>query len=319
MPVTSPETQHVPVLLEETLGFLRLSERRTIVDATLGFGGHSLAILSEIPEARVIAFDRDPSAIELAKPRLAEFRERITFVHSNFAGIKVELRKRSVHVVDAIIADLGLSSIQVDSETRGFSFRFDAPLDMRMDQTAGSETAAEILANRSEFEIADLIYRFGEERNSRRIARRIVAERESGRPVRTTKQLADLVSRSTRSLKRDAIHPATKTFQALRIAVNAELEILDVFVRDAIDILNVNGILSVISFHSLEDRIIKYELQRQSGKCLCPPRIPQCICGAKKKIEILTRKPIVPGAKEIEENPRSRSAKMRVVKKLEVE
>lgn len=319
MPVETPEIQHLPVLLEETLSFLRKLEIKVVVDATLGFGGHSLAILNTFPKARLIAFDQDETAIGLASERLKGHEDRVTLVHSNFSNLKSELKQLSISSVDAVIADLGVSSMQIDSETRGFSFRYDAPLDMRMDQSADIETAAEILAYRSETEIANLIYQLGEERLSRRIARRIVAERESGRPVETTKQLADLVSRCVPRSKKDTLHPATRTFQALRIAVNSELDILDGFIGDAIDLLTANGILAVITFHSLEDRIVKNAFQRGAGKCICPPKIPQCVCGAIKRIEILTKKPVIAGSDEINANPRSRSAKMRVVRKLAAE
>jgi 16S rRNA (cytosine1402-N4)-methyltransferase len=211
---------------------------------------------------------------------------------------------------------LGVSSLQFDSQTRGFSFRFDAPLDMRMNRDSNSETVAELLERLSEFEIARIIYEYGEERLSRRIARRIVEKRESGAPVRTTKQLAELIEKAVGRGKKDKIHPATRTFQALRIAVNGELEILERFTRDSIDILKKDGRLVIITFHSLEDRIVKQTLQKLSGKCFCPPKFPQCACGASREIEILTRKPIVPTELETEENPRARSAKLRACLKL---
>lgn len=314
MSVSSSEIQHLPVLRDEVLEFVRLSEPGVVVDATLGFGGHSLAILETFGNAKVIAFDQDETAIELASGRLARYGERATLIHANFSDIRRSLRQVEV---SAVIADLGVSSMQIDSETRGFSFRFDAPLDMRMDQTADIETAAEILADRDEVEIANLIYQLGEERFSRRIARKIVAEREAGNPIETTKQLADLVARSIPRNKKDTIHPATKTFQALRIAVNAELDILDGFISDAIDLLKIDGILAIITFHSLEDRIVKFAFQKLAGKCFCPPKIPQCVCGATKRVEILTKKPIVAGRDELDANPRSRSAKLRAVKKVE--
>lgn len=310
------EIQHLPVLLGEIVQVLGEVGDETVVDATLGFGGHSAAILEAFTEARVIGFDQDESALKLAEKRLERFGARVELVHSNFANLKRELTRRSVSDVGAVIADLGVSSMQVDSESRGFSFRYDALLDMRMDESAEIETAADILSDRSETEIADLIYQYGEERFSRRIARRIVEARTAGRPIETTKQLAELVMSSVPRSRKDAIHPATRTFQALRIAVNGELEILDGFLRDAIDVLKIEGVLAVITFHSLEDRIVKNTFQRFAGKCTCPPKIPKCVCGAKKIAEIITRKPIVPSEKEIERNPRSRSAKLRAVKKI---
>jgi len=209
-----------------------------------------------------------------------------------------------------ILADLGVSSLQLDSPSRGFSFRYEAPLDMRMDMSKG-ETAAELLGRLSEVQIANLIFEYGEEPRSRRIARAIVQRRERGQPVATTTDLANVIERAVGKGNKRRIHPATRTFQALRIAVNAELENLDRFQFDAVDHLEQAGRLAIISFHSLEDRIIKRTLQKLSGKCQCPPRLPKCICGATKRVEILTRRAIVPSETEIGENPRSRSAKLR--------
>jgi 16S rRNA (cytosine1402-N4)-methyltransferase len=313
----TPEIQHYPVLLEETLAFLKPASEGIVVDCTLGFGGHSLAVLEAFPNARVVAIDQDEMAIAGVRERLAQFERRIEFVHSNFSRIKKVLKSKNIDKVQGVIADLGVSSMQVDSETRGFSFRFDAPLDMRMDETADIPTAAELLASLTETEIANVIYQFGEERKSRRIASRIVNEREAGRPIRTTKQLADLVARVVPRSKQQAIHPATKTFQALRIKVNNELDILEQFLIDSAQVLAENGILAVITFHSLEDRIVKNTFQRLAGKCICPPRIPICVCSAKRTAEIVTRKPIVPTDEETTRNPRSRSAKMRVIRKIE--
>ncbi|MCU0239096.1 MAG: 16S rRNA (cytosine(1402)-N(4))-methyltransferase RsmH [Pyrinomonadaceae bacterium] len=278
------------------------------IDATLGMGGHTEAILQK--KAKVIGIDQDSEAIELAKVRLASFGDNFRVVKANFSEIKQATDEK----VDGILADLGVSSLQFDSETRGFSFRFDAPLDMRMDANSEDETAAELLERLSEFDIAKIIYEYGEEKFSRKIARRIVEKRESGEPIKTTKELANLVAKSVYT--KEKIHPATRTFQALRIAVNHELDILQQFINDSVDILKPNGRLAIISFHSLEDRIIKQTFQKLSGKCFCPPRFPQCVCGANKQVEILTRKPIVPSELEINENPRARSAKLRVIQKI---
>jgi len=307
------ENLHKPVLLAETLQLLKPQADEIFVDATLGLGGHSEAILADFAKTRVIGIDQDSEAIELAKKRLQKFGERIEIVQANFSEIKQVLGDVKV---DGVLADLGVSSLQFDSETRGFSFRFDAQLDMRMDADADTETAAELLATLSEFEIARIIYEYGEEKFSRRIARRIVERRERNEPIKTTKELAALVERSVRRSKKDKIHPATRTFQALRIAVNGELEILENFIRDAIDVLKKNGRFVVITFHSLEDRIVKQTLQKLAGKCFCPPRLPNCVCGAVKEIEILTRKPLVPSEEETNENPRARSAKLRACRKL---
>jgi 16S rRNA (cytosine1402-N4)-methyltransferase len=309
------ENLHRSVLLCETIDLLKPQENEVFVDATLGLGGHSEAILG-FDKTHVIGIDQDLEAIEFAKKRLEKCGERIEIHHANFSEIRQVLKNAELEKVDGVLADLGVSSLQFDSETRGFSFRFDAPLDMRMDADSEDETAAEMLERLSEFDIARIIYEYGEERFSRRIARRIVEKRERGEPVKTTKELADLVSRSVKRGKNDKIHPATKTFQALRIAVNRELEILEEFIRDSIDVLKIGGRFCLITFHSLEDRIVKQTFQKLAGKCFCPPRLPVCICGAEKKIEILTRKPIVPGEKELEENPRSRSAKLRTCLKI---
>jgi len=310
------ENLHSSVLLNETLHFLKATGGEIFVDATLGLGGHTESILENNQGCKVIGIDQDTAAIEHARARLIKFGERAVMIHANFADIKRILKNTGIENVDGILADLGVSSLQFDSEQRGFSFRFDAPLDMRMNLDAGISTAAELLAALSVEEIANIIYLYGEERFSRRIARRIVEKRESGEPVTTTQQLVALVERSVKRSKKDKIHPATRTFQALRIAVNREIEILEQFVVDAIDSLKNDGRFVVIAFHSLEDRIVKHTFQRLSGKCFCPPRIPKCMCGARKTVEILTKKPIVPGEIEMRENPRSRSAKLRAVRKM---
>lgn len=307
---------HISVLLAEVIDLIGAERGGTYLDATLGLGGHSEAILEKSPENRVIGIDQDENAIELAKVTLKRFGDRIRFFHANFAEIKNVLTDAGERSVDGILADLGVSSLQLDSEDRGFSFRFDSQLDMRMDQSSGDPTAAELLESLSEWEIADIIYRFGEERHSRRIAKRIVEKREAGTPLKTTADLASLVARSVPRSRKDRIHPATRTFQALRIAVNRETEILEQFIVDAIDSLRAEGRIAIITFHSLEDRIVKRTFQKMSGKCSCPPRIPQCVCGATKVIEILTRKPVTPGQTEIDINPRSRSAKLRVAKRI---
>jgi 16S rRNA (cytosine1402-N4)-methyltransferase len=236
-------------------------------------------------------------------------------VHADFRELTRVLANAKVKSARGILADLGVSSWQLDSPSRGFSFRHDAPLDMRMDATGDTETAAELLGRLSEVEIARIIFEYGEERRSRRIARLIVERRERGEPVKTTKELADLVWRAVGPDKKRRIHPATRTFQALRIAVNRELEGLDQFVEDAVDALEPEGRLAVISFHSLEDRIIKRTLLRLSGRCQCPPRMPTCTCGARKLVDLLTRRPIPPDEDEIARNARARSAKLRACRK----
>jgi len=310
------ELEHKSVLVDEILGFLDLTDNAIVIDATLGLGGHTEAILKTFKHTKVIGIDQDQKALEKATDRLKAFSTRFQGIHSNFADISTVANDLNITEVDAVIADLGVSSMQLDDADRGFSFRFDAPLDMRMDTSRGL-TAAELLEDLDQEEIANLIYRYGEERKSRRVARLIIERRDAGQPVRTTSELARLVERAVGRSPKDKIHPATRTFQALRIAVNNELGILDEFIKDSIDLLKPNGKLSVITFHSLEDRIVKQAFQKFSGKCFCPPRIPRCVCGAEKRVEILTKKPVVPTEAEMSSNARSRSAKLRVCRKIE--
>jgi 16S rRNA (cytosine1402-N4)-methyltransferase len=318
MPETKAENLHTSVLLDEAVDILNAIAGGTFVDATLGMGGHAEKMLSMTDKSIVIGIDQDDDALDKARERLTRFGDRVTFIHSNFSEIGSVVRDAGVEAVEGVIADLGVSSLQLDSTERGFSFRFDAQLDMRMDTTSGMPTAAELLATLPEIEIANIIYQYGEERFSRRIARRIVEKRAAGTPIETTHELVALIERSVRRNPKDKIHPATRTFQALRIAVNDELKALEKFIVEAIDILKTDGRLAIITFHSLEDRIVKRAFQKMSGKCFCPPRIPQCVCGAIKVVEILTRKPIVPGEEELADNVRSRSAKLRAVRKIEI-
>jgi 16S rRNA (cytosine1402-N4)-methyltransferase len=306
---------HRPVLLKEALKFLVPERGGLFVDCTVGLGGHSEAILQSSVESRVVGMDLDPAALAYARQRLASFGDRFRAYQANFRELAVVLSRAGERDPSGILVDLGVSSLQFDSPERGFSFRFDAPLDMRMDPTSGA-TAADLLKQLPESEIAGIIFEFGEERHSRRIARRIVERREQGEPVTTTKELADLVATAVGGGRRQQIHPATRTFQALRIAVNKELDGLGDFVQSAVDLLTPDGRFAAISFHSLEDRILKQEMRRLSGQCQCPPRLPVCSCGARKIVEVLTRRPVTPTAREIEENPRARSAKLRACRKL---
>ncbi len=316
MQVDVAEFSHSSVLLQETLDVIGATSCRFVVDATLGLGGHAEAILERSAVCKILGIDQDEAAIVIARERLQRFAARVRIEHGNFSSVRSIVETSGMGQPDSIIADLGVSSLQFDDATRGFSFRFDAPLDMRMDAASSRQTAAELLQTISESDLANLIYVYGEERFSRRIARRIIERKEAGNPVTTTMALAQLVERSVRRSPKDKIHPATRTFQALRIAVNDELEILDGFIKDSVSCLTTGGVLAVITFHSLEDRIVKHAFQRLSGKCNCPPRIPQCSCGAEKRIEILTKKPILPGENELKCNPRSRSAKLRACRKL---
>ena len=306
---------HRPVLLEETLKFLAPERGGLFVDGTVGYGGHSEAILKSSPNTRVLGIDLDDAALTYTRERLAPFGERFRAFQANFRAINAVLQQANERDPNGILVDLGVSSLQFDSPERGFSFRFDAPLDMRMDPTKG-DTAADLLQQLPESEIARIIFEFGEERHSRRIARRIVECREQGKPITTTTELADLVRQATGGHKRNQIHPATRTFQALRIAVNHELEGLGEFVESAVDLLIPEGRFVGISFHSLEDRILKRELKKLSGQCECPPRLPVCACGARTVVEVLTRRPVAPSERETDENPRARSAKLRACKKI---
>ena len=307
---------HRPVLLRETIELLDAAGGGLFVDGTLGLGGHSEAILEASPETRVAGIDRDTEALGLAQERLARFGERFRAFHADFRDIARVLAQIGEREVRGVLVDLGVSSLQFDTGSRGFSFREDAPLDMRMDAKGDEETAAELLARLPEEEIARVIFEYGEERRSRRIARWIVERRERGEPVETTKELAALVARAVGHRRTDKIHPATRTFQALRIAVNRELEGLAEFVEEAVDLLAPGGRFAAISFHSLEDRIMKQTLRRLSGRCECDPRAPVCSCGARRAVEILTRRAVVAGEEEVSENPRARSAKLRACRKL---
>lgn len=308
---------HRPVMPVEALAHLGVGRDGLYVDATLGLGGHAELILRASPLNRLIGFDRDAEAIELARERLSEFGERFEAVHSDYRQVKTVLQEKGIESVAGVLADLGVSSFQFDMPERGFSFRFsdaNSPLDMRMDR-AQAMTAADLVNRASEHELADIIFEYGEERAARRIARVIVAERAKA-PIKTTAQLANLVVRAVHQQGHWKIHPATRTFQALRIAVNRELEGLDQFVADAVGLLNPGGRLVVITFHSLEDRIIKQTFRFQSGICACPSSQPVCQCGAVKRVEVLTRKAVQPSEAELAENPRARSAKLRACQKL---
>lgn len=311
-----PEAPHRSVLIFEAVELLMPERGGLFVDVTLGLGGHSEAILEVSSNTRVLGIDRDREALRLASERLARFGSRFRAAHANFGDIERVMREAGEQQASGILADLGVSSLQFDTPERGFSFRHDAPLDMRMDAGGGEETAAQLLERLPEEEIARVIYEYGEERKSRRIARWIVERREQGEPIKTTSELAALVARAVGHKRGDKIHPATRTFQALRIAVNRELEGLNEFVETSIALLQTQGRLAVISFHSLEDRIVKRAFRRLSGYCECSPRSPVCTCGARKAVEILTRRPLISNEQEVEENPRARSAKLRACLKL---
>ena len=301
--------QHQPVLLHEVVEHLQPSrEDGVLVDATVGLGGHAEALLERHPALRLLAIDRDPKALAIARERLAKFATRVTFVQGRHEQLIEILRQSQIESISALLADLGVSSMQFDDASRGFSFRFDAPLDMRMGPD--SRSAADIVNSESEEELARILREYGEEPMARRIARAIVA----ARPLETTLQLADAV-RSVKKSRPHDIDPSTLTFQAIRIAANDELAGLDRFVDDAVSVLEPHGRIAVISFHSLEDRIIKRALRRLEGECTCPPGLPVCACGKKELVTIVTRHPLTASEEEIESNPRSRSAKLRVAER----
>ncbi len=302
--------QHVPVLLEEALALLAPRPGGRYVDATVGLGGHAEGILQRsAPDGRLLGIDADPQALALARERLAPYGERVILAQGRHVELAQLARAYGWDGCQGVLMDLGVSSLQLDDPQRGFSFREPGPLDMRMDPE-GALTADEIVNQWPEQELARIIYAYGEERYARRVARAIVA----ARPLRDTAQLAEVVARAVRSS--GEIHPATRTFQALRIAVNGELDSLEQALPQALEILAPGGVLVVIAFHSLEDRIVKQFIAREARDCLCPPKLPQCVCGHVAQVEILTKKPLGPSDQERAQNPRSRSARLRAARKL---
>ncbi|MUG45013.1 16S rRNA (cytosine(1402)-N(4))-methyltransferase RsmH [Paenibacillus woosongensis] len=314
---------HITVLKEEATEGLRIKPNGIYVDCTLGGGGHSSVILSKLgAEGRLIAFDQDDWAHENAKAKLSSYGERLTLVRSNFRYLQEKLseldwvpKKDGVPQVDGILFDLGVSSPQFDEGERGFSYNADAQLDMRMDQTAGL-TAREIVNEWPESEIARILYQYGEEKFSRRIAR-VIAEKRAGHPIETTGQLVELIKEGIpAAARRTGGHPAKRSFQALRIAVNDELGAFEDGLHAAIRCAAPGGRVSVITFHSLEDRICKQIFAKFVERCTCPPDFPMCVCGGKGELKLINRKPMVPSEEELADNPRARSAKLRVAEKL---
>lgn len=302
---------HIPVLLQTVLGFLAVRSGGVYVDGTVGGGGHAAAILeASAPDGRLLGIDRDQAALEIARRRLSRFGERVTLRHGSFIHL-TELA-RDFAPVDGVLLDLGLSSLQLEDAERGFAFSLEGPLDMRFDRTGRGPTAADLVNALTVKELADLLYRYGEERQSRRIAQAIA----EARPLQTTTELAEVISAAVGGRRR-RIHPATRAFQALRIAVNDELAALEAVLPQAIDLLKVGGRLVVISFHSLEDRIVKHFLRREESECICPPEIPVCMCDHRPQVEILTSKPVRPSPEEVERNPRSRSARLRAAERID--
>jgi 16S rRNA (cytosine1402-N4)-methyltransferase len=301
---------HVSVLYHQIISALRPKSPGYYVDATIGAGGHALGILEESsPQGQLLGLDLDPRALELTLQRLSLYKHRLHLVHSSYTELRNTLLTLGWDHVDGIVIDLGVSSMQIDTPERGFSFQHDGPLDMRFDPSQ-PVSAEDIINNSSEAELADLIWRYGEDRDSRRIARLIVRER----PFHSTLEMANAIARQFRQ-RPGAIHPATRTFQALRIAVNRELEGLEEFLPQAVAALKSGGRLAVISFHSLEDRIVKQYFRTESRDCICPPGQPVCTCGHTASVTEINRRPITAEPDEIAVNVRARSAKLRVIEK----
>ncbi len=307
---------HKPVLLDECLEALHIKPNGIYLDGTLGRAGHSLEIARRLSDkGRLIGVDRDETALEAAQQRLQQFADRVTLVHSNFSAIHGILDELGIDKIDGMLFDLGVSSPQLDDAGRGFSYMHDAPLDMRMDRTA-SLTAYDVVNGWSYEELRRILFEYGEERYAPVIAKHIVRQREIA-PIETTAQLTELIRQAMPpAALREKQHPAKRSFQAIRIAVNGELDELEPMMEAAAERLRPEGRLAVISFHSLEDRIIKKAMQRLATGCTCPPEFPVCVCGKKPKMKLITRKPIVSSAAELEYNHRARSAKLRVAEKL---
>jgi len=307
---------HRPVLLRECLEALRIRPDGIYLDGTLGRAGHSIEIAQRLTTGRLICVDRDQAAIDAARERLAPWMDRVTLVRRNFSDLKAILAECGVSAADGMLFDLGVSSPQLDDPGRGFSYMRDAPLDMRMDGTQ-TLTARTVVNEWSFEELRRILYEYGEERYAPQIARAILRARENA-PVETTLALVEIIKGAMPAAAlREKQHPAKRSFQAIRIAVNGELDALPPMLEAAADGLGPGGRLAVITFQSLEDRIVKQTYRKLATGCTCPPEFPVCVCGGKPKVRILTRKPIEPGAAELEENPRARSAKLRVAEKLD--
>lgn len=310
------EFKHKSVLLEETIRNLKVKPDGIYVDGTLGGGGHAYEVCRQLSaKGSLIGIDQDEAAIEAAGERLQEFGDRVTIIRSNYCNMKKELQKIGITSVDGITLDLGVSSFQLDNAERGFTYREDVPLDMRMDQR-GSRTARDIVNTYTENELYRVLRDYGEEKFAKKIARNICTAR-SEKPIETTGELIELIKQSI-PMKMRAVggHPAKKTFQAIRIELNQELEVLRNSLDDMIELLNDGGRICIITFHSLEDRIVKTIFKRNENPCTCPPDFPVCVCGKMSMGKVITRKPILPNEEEIAENKRSKSAKLRVFERI---
>ena len=309
------EYQHRPVLLDECIDALAIKPDGIYLDGTLGRAGHSRESAKRLTTGRLICVDRDDAALEAAQTRLADWMDRVTLVHSNFCEIHTILNKLGLNGIDGMLFDLGVSSPQLDDGSRGFSYMADAPLDMRMDRSEGL-TAADVVNTWSRDEIKRILSQYGEERYAPQIANAIERRRQE-KPIETTLELVDIIKSAmpAKALK-EKQHPAKRSFQGIRIAVNDELSSVDKMIQAAVPRLNKGGRLAVITFHSLEDRIVKTGMAAFAKGCDCPPSFPVCVCGKTPDVKLVSRKPILPTEQEIEENPRARSAKLRVAKKL---
>ena len=309
------DMSHNPVLLTECIDALDIKPDGVYVDGTLGRAGHSSEIAKRLTNGRLIAIDRDTVAIDAAKIRMAEYADKVTFVHSDFRNVKQVLTDLNIDKIDGILLDLGVSSPQLDDASRGFSYMADAPLDMRMDRSM-KLSAYEVVNGYDEASLRRIFFEYGEERYSAKIAANVVKRREI-KPIETTLELVDVIKNAMpASALREKQHPAKRCFQAIRIAVNDELGALSQVLEDIVDLMAEGGRIAIITFHSLEDRIVKKSFNEQVNPCTCPPSFPVCVCGKVAKLKLVNRKPILPSDNEIETNPRARSAKLRVAERI---
>lgn len=309
------EFNHIPVLFKESIDGLKIKEDGIYVDCTFGGGGHSREILTRLKKGKLIAIDQDIDAINNAQGNFRKYGNEFTIVHDNFKNIKIILEKLNVQRIDGALLDLGVSSYQLDNKDRGFSYNYDANLDMRMD-VSKKFSAWDVINTYSKNELEKVIAEYGEEKWAKRIAEFIVKHREI-KQINTTEELVDIIKEAIPSgARRTGPHPAKRTFQAIRIEVNQELNILQDAIKDICSVLNSKGRICVITFHSLEDRIIKNTFKDLNKDCICPPSYPVCVCNKRRQIDIITRKPIIPSQKEVGNNPRARSAKLRIGEKI---
>ena len=311
------EFNHYSVLLQETIEELQIKPDGIYVDGTLGGGGHSREIAKLLTTGHLYGFDQDDAAIAAAGERLRDYQDRVTIIRNNYCNARAALYELGVEGVDGIVLDLGVSSYQLDTEERGFSYRFDAPLDMRMDRRQ-QLTARDIVNGYSEMELFRIIRDYGEDQFAKNIAKHIAKAREEG-PIETTFQLNEIIKAAIPAKMRQNGHPSKQTFQAIRIECNRELEVLRNSLDEFIELLNPGGRLCIITFHSLEDRIVKTAFKKNENPCTCPPEFPVCVCGRRSKGKNISRKPILPGKEELEANSRSKSAKLRVFERNEEE